>query len=215
MSRAISPEHAGALNFPTDLTGGSPVYTHVGAQAAVYRRPDGATTLTMLFSSATSTHTAQLSPIAFPGAATFSSADASADTVTMTGSHGLVTGDGPYQLTEVGTLPPGLAEATDYWVYVVSATVVQFCASRSNAIRKDRSSMDGEIDAPIAVDITGANTGSNTLDSGIPAVTATTGTGKTFTLIAGFESRPHVFTAPEVITVDGSAAGARIQFWWS
>ena len=59
-------------------------------------------------------------------------------------AHGFSTGEGPFELTSSGTLPAGLALATEYWVISVSAGVLKFATSRANAI------------AGTAVDITAA-----------------------------------------------------------
>ena len=65
------------------------------------------------------------------------------DEVAVT-SHGFATGEGPVQLTSSGTLPAGLALATNYWIINVSTSVLKFATSRANAI------------AGTAVDITAA-----------------------------------------------------------
>jgi hypothetical protein len=57
----------------------------------------------------------------------------SANEITVTG-HGLNTGDGPFQLTTSGTLPTGLALATNYWVVVVDANTLQLSTTLANAI---------------------------------------------------------------------------------
>jgi len=200
-----------AHNFP-----GSDVFVQTGATAAVvYRRPAGATVLTMTLSSGGAAHYVDLSDCAFPGTATFSSGDAATDTVTMAAPHGFVTGDGPYQLTEVGTLPAGLAVATDYWVYVVSTTEVKFCTSYDNAVRTLKSSMDGEIDAPVVIDLTTNGAGANTVVSAFPARLTANGSSTVSSMVAGFEKLPVSFAAPDTFTAQLSNAGARLEFWWS
>ncbi len=48
--------------------------------------------------------------------------------------HGMVTGDGPLQLTNSGgALPTGLATATDYWVIRIDVNTIQLATSRANA----------------------------------------------------------------------------------
>lgn len=48
-------------------------------------------------------------------------------------AHGLNTGDGPVQLTTTGTLPTGLALATNYWVIKFDANTIQLATSLANA----------------------------------------------------------------------------------
>lgn len=48
-------------------------------------------------------------------------------------AHGLLTGDGPFQLTSSGTLPTGLALATDYWIIKIDANTHYFASSLANA----------------------------------------------------------------------------------
>jgi hypothetical protein len=75
------------------------------------------------------------------------------DTIADAG-HGFVTGEGPLQLTSSGTLPAGLALATDYWVIRVDDNSFKFATSRALAI------------AGTAVDITAAaGGGTHTLNT--------------------------------------------------
>lgn len=67
-------------------------------------------------------------------AANIISVNTGADTVTKVG-HGLVTGDGPLRFTGTGTLPSGLAVATDYWVIRVDADTFKLSTSVENALR--------------------------------------------------------------------------------
>jgi len=55
------------------------------------------------------------------------------DEITET-AHGYQTGEGPVQLTSSGTLPTGLALATDYWFIRVDANTYKFATSRVNAL---------------------------------------------------------------------------------
>lgn len=48
--------------------------------------------------------------------------------------HGLLTGDGPIRLTTSGTLPTGLALATDYWVIKTGAGTFKLAASLEDAL---------------------------------------------------------------------------------
>lgn len=56
------------------------------------------------------------------------------DTLTIA-AHGLVTGDGPGALRNVGgALPAALAALTDYWIYRVDANTVKLATSSANAL---------------------------------------------------------------------------------
>src|SRR5262245_40193577 len=55
---------------------------------------------------------------------TIGSVNTATDALTITG-HGLVTGDGPLQLTTTGTLPAPLALATNYWAVVIDANNIK------------------------------------------------------------------------------------------
>lgn len=64
---------------------------------------------------------------------TFTTAHAS-ETLTSV-AHGMVTGDGPYRLTNAGgALPTGLAVDTDYWIIRLTADTYQLAASYADAI---------------------------------------------------------------------------------
>ncbi len=58
----------------------------------------------------------------------FTAVDATANTLTKV-AHGLVSGDGPIRLTTTGTLPGGLALATDYWVIRITDDTIKLAAS--------------------------------------------------------------------------------------
>jgi len=60
------------------------------------------------------------------------SVDATLDTLTLT-AHAFLTGDGPVQLTTTGTLPAGLATATDYWVIKAGANTLSLSATLGGA----------------------------------------------------------------------------------
>jgi hypothetical protein len=80
-------------------------------------------------------------------------ADASANTVTVA-DHPYVTGDGPVRLT--GTdLPAPLAELTDYWTVVASASALKFSTSYANAVAA----------TPVTVDLTDVGSGTMTIAS--------------------------------------------------
>ena len=66
-------------------------------------------------------------------------------------AHGLLTGDGPFQLTSTGTLPAGLALATNYWIIRLTADTFSFASTLANAL------------AGTAVDITDAGSGTHTI----------------------------------------------------
>lgn len=78
--------------------------------------------------------------------ATISSIDLGTNVITMTGAHGLSTGDYIYFATS-GTLPAGLAVNTAYYVYVDSATELHVSLAIAGA----------------TVDITDAGTGTHTI----------------------------------------------------
>lgn len=80
-----------------------------------------------------------------------SAVNAGADTVTST-AHGLLTGDGPVRLTTTGTLPGGLAAATDYWAIRVDANTLQFAAT-----------FLGAVETPTPVAISDAGTGAHAI----------------------------------------------------
>lgn len=65
--------------------------------------------------------------------------------------HGLLTGDGPIQLTTDDTLPAGLELATDYWVIKTGAGTLKVAASLADALNG------------VAVAITDDGTGTHTL----------------------------------------------------
>lgn len=76
-----------------------------------------------------------------------------ADDLVNIADHGLATGDGPFQASNVGgALPAGIVAATNYWVIRDTAGTLKLATSRANA-------MAG---APVA-DITDAGTGVHTL----------------------------------------------------
>lgn len=62
------------------------------------------------------------------------------DTFTASGAvlsataHGLLTGDGPFQLTSSGTLPANLALATNYWAIKLDADTFSLATSLANAL---------------------------------------------------------------------------------
>ncbi len=94
-----------------------------------------------------------------------SAVDPDEDTITAT-AHGLLTGDGPVQLTTDDTEPAGLALVTDYWAIRVDADTLQLAASYEDAVAAE----------PVVVDITDDGTGNHTLtravDSGVVSVTS-------------------------------------------
>ena len=98
--------------------------------------------------------TAVANPLAFADK-TIVSVDAAANTLTLT-AHGLVSGDGPVQLTgQASTVPGGLAVATDYWIIVASANAVKLAATFLDAINA----------TPVPIDITSAGTGTHGIAS--------------------------------------------------
>lgn len=83
---------------------------------------------------------------------TFTTVDTGDNHADVTG-HGFETGEGPFQLTTSGTLPTGLAASTNYWAINASADELRFATSRANAL------------AGTAVNITGAGTGTHTIET--------------------------------------------------
>lgn len=83
---------------------------------------------------------------------TFTTVDTGDDHADVT-AHGFQTGEGPFRLTTSGTLPTGLATSTDYWAINASANELRFATSRANAL------------AGTAVDITGAGSGTHTIET--------------------------------------------------
>lgn len=67
-------------------------------------------------------------------------------------AHTMETGDGPVRLTTTGTLPAGLALATDYWIIKIDADTFYLATTLANAYASTR------------VDITGTGTGTHTVD---------------------------------------------------
>jgi len=63
----------------------------------------------------------------------FDSVDHTVDTLTKT-AHGMVTGQGPIQLTTATTLPTGLSLATDYYVIRIDANTMKLASTRANAV---------------------------------------------------------------------------------
>lgn len=61
------------------------------------------------------------------------SVDHTTETFTKAG-HGLLTGDGPIQLTTSGGLPTGTALATDYWIVKTGADTFKLATSLANAL---------------------------------------------------------------------------------
>lgn len=66
----------------------------------------------------------------------FVDADVNAGTETITETaHGMVTGDGPYRLSNSGgALPVGLAADTDYWIIKLTVDTYQLAASHADAL---------------------------------------------------------------------------------
>lgn len=85
---------------------------------------------------------------------------AATDIATVAGGHGMVNGDGPFQVTAATTIPAGLTAATNYWAIVLSPTTFKFATSRANAL------------AGTAVDVTDTGTGALTITSTAQVSTA-------------------------------------------
>lgn len=79
------------------------------------------------------------------------SVSTAADTLTVTG-HAYQNGDGPMQLTTTGTLPGGLALATNYWIEVVDVNTIKLHATLSAVLAKSA-----------AIDLTAGEAGTHTI----------------------------------------------------
>lgn len=66
-------------------------------------------------------------------------------------AHGLITGDGPFQVSSSGTLPTGLTTATDYWFIRLDADTFKLASSLANAL------------AGTAIDISSTGSGIHTI----------------------------------------------------
>jgi hypothetical protein len=84
---------------------------------------------------------------------------AEADDEKMTAvAHGLLTGDGPFRVSNSGgALPTGLAAGTDYWIEKFDDDVFYLCLSREDALAGEHVS--------ISTDGTGTHTISDTADT--------------------------------------------------
>ncbi len=79
-------------------------------------------------------------------------------------AHGLLTGDGPFQLTSSGTLPAGLSPATDYWIIRLDADTFKFTTSLAFALAG----------TPV-VDISGTGSGTHTISDTVNTVSPAIG----------------------------------------
>ena len=75
-----------------------------------------------------------------------------ADTLTIA-AHGRTTGDGPFQFTTTGTLPAGMALATDYWLVVVDDATLKLTTTFAYSVAA----------IPTILDITSAGAGTHTM----------------------------------------------------
>lgn len=99
------------------------------------------------------------------------SADHTTNTLTAT-AHGRSNGDGPIQLLTTGTVPTGLALATDYWLIVVDANHLQIADSYIHA--GGASSIDGAPTSNTKTPLTFSDNGTGALsvhatDKTVPA----------------------------------------------
>ncbi len=79
-------------------------------------------------------YTASFAPLTFSAFA-FTTNHAVSNTNLLATAHGMNTGDGPVELTNVGgALPTGLTAATDYWIIKVDANTFQLATSLANAL---------------------------------------------------------------------------------
>jgi hypothetical protein len=123
------------------------------------------------------------------------------DAITLV-AHGFETGDGPFRLSTNGTLPTGLATATDYYVIATDADTFQLATSRTNAL-------DGS-----DVDLTDQGSGTHGI-TGVqnvafpPAATIQDGSGGLL-LLAG---QSVVIQAPKSFTVVGDTDAVLTYFF--
>lgn len=86
---------------------------------------------------------------------TFTVADQPTGKLTVT-THGLQTGDGPFQLTTTGSLPTGLTTLTNYWAIRFDANTIQLATSLTNAL------------AGTVIVLSSNGTGTNTINGNTP-----------------------------------------------
>jgi hypothetical protein len=125
-----------------------------------------------------------------------------ADDAIVLAAHGFETGDGPFRLSTSGTLPAGLATATDYYVIAIDADTFQFATSRVNALNGSD------------VDLTDQGSGTHGI-TGVqnvafpPAATIQDGSGGLL-LLAG---QSVVIQAPKTFTVVGDTGAVLTYFF--
>ncbi len=126
-------------------------------------------------------------------------ADPGTDTLTTFSTHFWETGDGPIRLTTGGTLPSPLVVATNYWVIHVDTSNLKLATSYANA-------KNG-----IAIDLTTTGSGLHGIGAmpANPASTITHGFAS-LRLVTGI----HLFSAPDVASVEGTAAGSKMTYWY-
>jgi len=83
--------------------------------------------------------------------------DTVTDTLTLT-AHGLLTADGPVRFVTTGSLPGGISLVTDYWIIRVNNNQIKLASTFHNAYDL------------IAIDISSAGTGVNTLQDTVETV---------------------------------------------
>ncbi len=115
--------------------------------------------------------------------------------------HGFATGDGPFQLTTVTTLPDPLALLTNFWVVRIDDDDFKFATSFENAVAV----------VPVVVDLTDDGTGDHTL-GGLPILPAAD-VDDGYSSILLTVGR-YVISAPNKLTVKGGDAAAVLNYWW-
>jgi hypothetical protein len=125
-------------------------------------------------------------------------ADAGSDQLTISSNSSWKTG-ARIRTSSTGTLPAGLAAATDYYVVVVNNTTVKLATSRANAL------------AGTVIDITDAGTGTHTLTQQAPSFEAETNLhvvyNVTYPVGGGLVNHPTTFLRAE----DSTGALLHIQ----
>lgn len=133
-------------------------------------------------------------PLSF-GPSTFT-ANAALDLLAVTG-HGLQTGYGPLRLTTTGTLPGGLATATDYWALSFDADHFSLATSFFNALIGKQ------------IDILDAGTGTHTAASTGATTRKTDATVSRNLLVNGLVQNPRTIKVPVSAPTTGASVTAQ------
>jgi hypothetical protein len=144
---------------------------------------------------------------------TFADADVNVatDEITEVG-HPYVTGDGPYYLTTTVALPAGLLTATPYYVVKTGNDTFLLVLSYEDAMSYAGYSTAKQ--DQIRVDITGAaGGGTNTIGTALATAAATHVLGNASILLGVLGT--YALDSPNGVTLQGTAAGSKINYWWA